>query len=100
MSDQLIRFYKKADAAVIKKNLLIHGDLTASCGNCQAMDFKWETTHCPACQAEFKYISFRNVRTHIPKIYKLMEERPTVMIIDYDDYSRNLGASKAKDFFK
>ena len=100
MSEKFIRVYKKLDIRDIKSHLLIYGDLSASCAGCNTMDFKLETTHCPGCRAEFKYIGFRNIKTHFPKIQKLAAERPHLIIIDYDDYIRGAGAMKAREFLQ
>lgn len=100
MSEKLIRIYKKLDAREIKTHSMIYGDLTASCSNCNKMNIKLEMSACPECKTEFKYIIFKSVKSHIPKMYKLMEERPEMTLVDYEDYKRNIGASKAEDFFK
>ena len=100
MIDKLIRVYKKYDVADIRKHLLIYGDLGGTCANCNALDIKIDLSQCPQCGHVFQYISFRNVRTHIPKIQRFLEQRPEVLIIDYDDYKRNEGALKAKEFLK
>ena len=100
MSEKFIRVYKKMDLNEIKKHLLIYGDLSAQCANCQAMDLKLDMAACPKCETEFKYIAFRNVRNHLPKLQKIAEERPEVALVDYDDYKRLIGAMKAHDFLK
>jgi len=100
MSDKFIRVYQKLDIQDIQKHLLIYGDLSASCANCQAIDIKLDASQCPQCQAEFKYISFRNIKSHLPKIQKLTEERPELRIVDFDDYKRILGVFKAKEFLQ
>ena len=100
MQEKFIRIYKKLDIQNIKLHLLIYGDLSASCANCSKMDFKLEMTHCPDCHTEFKYISFRNIKTHFPKIQKITSERPNIIIVDYDDYSRSVGAMKAQEFLR
>ena len=99
MIERLIRIYCKIDINDIKSHLLIYGDLGGSCASCNKMDLKLDVKTCPQCQAEFKYISFRNIRVHIPKVQKLLEQNPQLKIIDFEDYSRNLGALKAKEFF-
>ncbi|MDP8211969.1 MAG: hypothetical protein P9X22_01600 [Candidatus Zapsychrus exili] len=99
MSKNLIRVYKKKDANEIKPHLMTYGDLSASCANCNHIGFKLDDKACPQCKAEFKYIAFRNIRTHVPKVHKLIEERSDLEIIDFEDYKRALGDSKAKDFF-
>ena len=58
MSRKFIRIYKKMDINEIKGHLLIYGDLSAQCANCQAMDLKLDMKSCPKCDAEFKYIAF------------------------------------------
>ena len=97
--DKLIRVYQKLDVQTIKSCLLIYGDLGGSCASCNKMDIKLDATHCPACGAEFKYISFRNIKVHMPKVQKLLAERQLI-IIDFEDYSRQMGAMKAHDFLK
>lgn len=100
MSRKFIRIYKKLDINDIKAHLLIYGDLSAQCAECQAMDLKLEMASCPKCETEFKYVTFRNVRNHLPKLEKLTQERPDVVLIDFDDYKRQVGAMKARDFLK
>lgn len=100
MSQQYIRVYKPFDVKMIKPNILIYGDISGTCGNCQRIDLKLELTHCPECKNEFKYIAFRNIRSHWPKVHKLVAERPNLIIMDYEDYSSNLGANKAREFLK
>jgi len=100
MSEKSIRVYKTFDVKEIKSHLLIYGDLTGSCANCSEMDIKLDATQCPSCQTEYKYIAFRNVKSNIPKLYKIMAERPNIQIIDHEDYQRTLGAQKAQDFLK
>ena len=100
MGEKWIRVYRKFNPQAIKANLLVYGDLTGSCENCSHMDVKLDAAICPACKTGFRYIAFRNIKTHFPKIEKLMEANPAVIIIDYDDYKRTVGASKAEDFLR
>ena len=100
MSEKLIRAYRKLDVGVIKPQLLVYGDLAGTCENCGTLDIKIDIPKCPKCAAEFKYIAFRNVKAHLPKMIKLAEQRPSITMVDYDDYKHQLGAKKAEDFFK
>lgn len=100
MNKRLIRIYKSKDVTEISKHLLVYGDLSATCENCKAIDLKLNDHACPECKTEFKFISFRNVKSHLPKINKVMSERPSLEIIDYDDYKKCLGAIKAENFLK
>ncbi|OGX33866.1 MAG: hypothetical protein A3C36_00160 [Omnitrophica WOR_2 bacterium RIFCSPHIGHO2_02_FULL_52_10] len=100
MTEKFIRTYKKFDMNEVRGHLLIYGDLSAQCAACQAVDLKLEETACPKCHAEIKYIAFRNVRSHLPKLQKINAQRPGLHIIDYEDYARELGAMKAKEFLK
>ena len=100
MSKKFLRVYKEIDVKAIKANLLIYGDVSGVCDNCSKMDLKLDLTHCPSCQAEFKFIAFRHISSHFPKVQKLFFERPHVAIIDFDDYKRHLGALKAQEFLK
>jgi len=100
MTEKFLRVYKKLDLNHIKKHLLIYGDLSGNCANCQAIDVKLEQTNCPQCQTPFLYIAFRNVPHHYPKLQKLSQEKPQLQIVDHDDYKRLLGAHKAEEFLK
>ena len=100
MSEQFIRVYKCMDVAEIKQNLLVYGDISGSCSNCKAISIKLDAVECPDCKAKFNYIAFRNIKSHLPKLPRVLGERPYLAIIDFEDYSRNLGKSKAEDLFK
>ncbi|MCK4882748.1 MAG: hypothetical protein KAS92_06970 [Candidatus Omnitrophica bacterium] len=100
MSQKFIRVYKKMNIDEIKQHLLIYGDLSAQCANCQAMDLKLDMTACPKCEAEFKYITFRNVRNHLPKLQKINEATPDIQFVDFDDYKRSVSEMKARDFLR
>ncbi len=100
MSEKLLRVYKPLDVHKVKEHILIYGDLSGQCGHCQNMDVKLEMSSCPNCRTDFRYIAFRNVLHHMPKIININLNRQDLTIIDFDDYSRILGAKKAEDFFK
>lgn len=100
MAEKFIRVYSKLDISKITPQLLIYGDLSGACAKCHKIDIKLNDPVCPECKTEFKYIAFRNLKSHLPKLQKLSAERPSVTVIDYDDYKREVGASKAEDFFK
>ena len=100
MNECLTRIYKKIDIQEVKRQALIYGDLGGQCANCQTMDLKLDSTQCPMCKTEFRYISFRHIRNHLPKIEKIFFTRPKITIIDFDDYSHNTGIVKAREFLK
>ncbi len=100
MAEKFLRIYKKLDFDDIKEHLLIFGDLTAHCSKCRALDLKLDVTTCPSCHTPFKYISFRNVRHHLPKLQKLMETNPSIVLVDFEDYTRIMGQVKAEEFLK
>ena len=100
MSEKLIRVYQKLEFENIKSQLLTYGDLAGSCGKCNEMNIKLNMNKCPQCGTGFKYVAFRNVKSHIPKIKKLMCERPSLTIIDYDDFKRGEAENKADNLFK
>ena len=100
MNEKLVRVYQLFDVKKIKANLLIYGDVSGQCGSCDAVDIRLTYANCPKCRTSFDYISFRTVKNHLPKLFKLFEDRPHMKVIDYDDYKRNLGAAKAEEFFQ
>ena len=97
---KFLRVYTKLDLQDVREHMLIFGDLTASCSKCNALDLKFEAPKCPGCQTDFKYISFRNVKSHMAKLPRIKESQPNLIIIDFEDYSRMLGALKAEEFWK
>jgi len=100
MSERFIKVFKKYDVKEVQKHLLVFGDLSANCGNCQAVNLKLEADKCPECNAEFQYIAFRNIKNHLPKLQKINDQKPQMVFIDYDDFKKNLSAVKARDFLK
>ena len=100
MNEKFLRAYRKFDLKDVGDHLLVYGDLSAQCSKCQAVDLKLEAHACTKCGTEFKYIAFRNVRNHLPKLQKISAQRPGIILIDHDDYKREVGAQKAKEFLK
>ncbi len=100
MNPKFIRVYKKLDIDEVKAHLLICGDLSASCSNCNNMNLKVDMAKCPECQTDFKYVGFRNVKDNVPKLLKLSEARPDLTFVDFDDFKRMAGGLKAQEFFK
>jgi len=100
MNPKFIRVYRKMDLEEVKAHLLICGDLSAHCGNCNDMNLKIDMQGCPECRTEFKYIAFRNIRENMVKLLKLSESRPQVTFIDFDDFKKITGELKAQEFFK
>ena len=100
MAEKFIRTYQKLDLSKITPQLLIYGDLSGTCGQCQKIDVKLNDPICPECKTEFKFIAFRQIKSHLPKLVKLFAQRPSLTIVDYEDYKREKAASKAEDFFR
>ncbi|MFT7538378.1 MAG: hypothetical protein ACI9F2_000521, partial [Lysobacterales bacterium] len=74
MSERYIRVFQKIDVKKVGENLLIFGDLSAVCGKCNEMGLALQDHKCKACDTEFKYIAFRNVRNHLPKLRNLSQQ--------------------------
>ena len=100
MAKKFIRIYKKLDFQDVREHTLIYGDLSASCSKCHALDIKFTAPICPECRTDFKYIAFRNVKHHLPKMEKIAEENTYVSLIDFDDYKRGLAETKSEEFWK
>ena len=100
MSQKFIRVYKKLDIDEISAHLIICGDLSSSCGNCKEVNLKYDMPKCPKCNTEFKYVTFRNVKDNIPKMQKIAEASPEMVLVDFDDFKRITGALKAERFLK
>ena len=100
MNPKYLRVFKKVDLDDIQEHVLVCGDLSANCAKCGEVGVKIDSVKCPSCQADFKYVTFRSLKDNFPKVQKISETRPSVIIVDYDDYKRLTGTAKAKDFFK
>ncbi len=100
MTLRLIRIFKEFNIIEIKQHLLIYGALSGQCANCGHLGIALEITQCVNCQTPFKFLSFQNVREHLPKIKKIIEQRPSLTLVDYEDFKRLDGERKAQEFFK
>ncbi len=100
MNQRLIRIYQYFDINDIKDKLLIVGDLSGQCSKCNHLGVKLDSRDCPECHTVFKFITFRNIKDHLPKVQKLKHERPDVVLVDHDDFKRQTGALKAEEFLK
>jgi len=100
MIKKLIRVYQKLDFSDIREHTMVYGDLAAACSKCNALNVRITESICPECRTEFKYIAFRNVRNHLPKMNKIHEENPKIRMIDFDDYKRILAEIKAQEFWE
>ncbi len=100
MSHRLIRVYKNLDIHEIKEHLLICGDLSGQCAKCQELGVKFDVPKCPQCGADFKFLAFKNIRDHYPKVQKLLSERPDLVLVDHDDFKRLSTAMKAEEFLR
>lgn len=101
MKEFLVRVWQKLNSDEVKKHLLLAGELTANCENCQhlGIDF-FKETKCRECGTDFKYIGFRkknNKGEELFAINRLKEKRPDLIIVDCEDIKHAFGKSKARD---
>lgn len=100
MQKRQLRVYKEMDLIELKEHLLIYGVLSGNCANCQAIDIKLDTVHCPQCKTDFRYLAFRDFKNHAAKIPRLLAERPYLVFVDHDDFAKSWGAHKAQEFLR
>ena len=100
MASKFIRIYRKLDAPEIKEHLIIVGDTSASCAKCKSLGLKIEVLKCPECQTEFKFMAFRKVKDHLPKMLKFSESRPELVFVDLEDFERATSSLKAEEFLR
>jgi thiol-disulfide isomerase/thioredoxin len=96
-SERLLRIYKKFYFDEVKSHTLLYGVLSGSCSACKEIDIKLDALECSSCHTPFKYIAFMNPREHMPKIQRIMHERPNIVLVDYDDFKKVEGELKARD---
>jgi hypothetical protein len=94
--NQLIRMYHHLEFDEIKAHLLEYGVLSGICSNCKEVNQKLDAQACSKCATPFKYIAFQNVKEHLPKILRILHERPDIRLIDYQDFKRIEGEQRAR----
>ncbi len=100
----LIRVWTQMEVELIKKHLLVAGELSANCENCQhlGIDFTKEK-NCPECKTVFHYLSFRkksNKGEELSAISRFRQKRADLMILDYEDVKYACGKSNIHNLFK
>ncbi len=92
---ELIRIWKEIDIKDIEGHLLVVGLTSADCSNCRELGINYSTAvSCPKCGNVFKYIASRG-----KEIRRIRNKRPDLIFIDFEDYKKIAGFTKAKDFF-
>ncbi len=91
----VLRIWKELDLKEVEQHLIVVGELTAECFPCHQIDLEKKAVQCPYCGAQFKYMGFRR-RVDIGYIRKLKEELPYMILIDFDDFKKNMGKSDAR----
>lgn len=102
---QCFRIWKIFDVDEVSRHLMIMGDLAADCANCKELGLDpWKSKACPKCHTPFRFFASRRTANHPGERFHLarrvMESRPDLQMIDYDDYQKAIGHQKVKDFFK
>lgn len=101
MKEFLVRVWQKLESDEVRKHLLLAGELTANCENCQhlGIDF-FNVDICPECKTTFKYIGFRKKNNKAEELFaikRVKEKRPDLIVVDCEDIKRAFGKSKARD---
>jgi len=98
-----IRVWKELEIDEIPKKILICGQMSANCGNCNEIGLDYtKIKFCPRCNTEFKFITLRQEKEVIDfaTMKKIQETRSDLIFIDYNDFKRLEGRLRAKEFFK
>jgi len=91
MSD-FIRVWKEFDINDISEHLLIVGDAAGDCSKCRTLGIDYSNAKtCPKCATVFKYVASRT-----KEIKKIINKRPDLIFIDFDDYKKVSGKIKAR----
>ena len=93
--NNFVRVWEDLDLADLEKHLLVVGDLSAECFCCHKLGIDSKARACPECSAIFKYIGFRR-KIQASYLKKVKEERPRIIIIDFDDFKKSLGKRDAR----
>lgn len=95
-----LRVWKQFSVEEIQKSLIIVGDLTSDCANCKEVGLPVDKiTTCPNCGITFRFVTSRqaagNAPTRYRDVHRITSRRPDLIFIDYDDYKKLTGKSKA-----
>jgi len=92
---EFIRIWKNIDINDISGHLLIVGEAMGDCSKCKSLGIDYSSAKtCPECSTEFKYIASRS-----REVKKIIQKRPDLIFIDFEDYKRVIGKIKAKGLF-
>ncbi|MFH1092585.1 MAG: hypothetical protein V1739_00360 [Candidatus Omnitrophota bacterium] len=101
MKKFLVRVWQEFESDEVKKHLLLAGELTANCENCQELSINFfNEKKCPQCGTGFKYIGFRRKNNKAEEFFaikRIKEKRPDLIVVDYEDIKHAFGRSKAHD---
>lgn len=97
MAKQMIRVYQHLEFDVVRDHTLEYGALSGVCSKCKHLNIKIDVTQCPSCQTSFNYIAFQNIKEHLPKVLKMLQEHRDVVFIDYQDFKRIEGEIRARN---
>jgi hypothetical protein len=59
-----------------------------------------DVPQCSGCHTIFHYIVFLNIKNHMAKLPKILEQRPGLIFVDHEDFKKNLGLLKAEEFWR
>lgn len=92
---EFVRIWKAVDINDISEHLLVVGEAKGDCAKCRALGIDYSSAkNCPECGTEFKYIASRS-----REVAKIINKRPDLIFIDFEDYKKVTGKIKAKGLF-
>jgi len=92
---EFIRVWKDIDINDISEHLLIVGESRGDCSKCRALGIDYSNAKtCPECGTGFKYIASRS-----REVKKIIQKRPDMIFIDFEDYKKIIGKIKARGLF-
>ena len=105
MTNVHLRVWQPFDLRDVEEHLIVLGDCSGNCAKCRELGIDpWVEKECPACHTKFTYITTRRFATHPAERFRfarrVLENRPDLRLVDYEDYQKAVGSRKAKDFFK
>lgn len=90
-----LRVWKELDLRDIEKHLIVVGELSSECFSCHKVGLDLKVKSCPNCGVNFKYMGFRR-KVQMGFLYKVREEWPEIVFIDFEDFKKALGKRDAR----
>lgn len=104
MSKAFIRVWQELDTEEIKKHLVVVGQVSGTCQNCNTLGIDYiNANSCANCKTDFRFITLRPEKEGkdigFSNIRLIKQRRPDLVFIEHSDFKKFIASRKAQDIF-